>query len=540
MSLQLTNFLTSSNVEKRQEREEAKRLEKERNQYNPREHVRELNPYWKDGGDGLPSALKFHKPTDNESRNERRQDYKKYYDKRPNSSSNWRKKPKNTEEDERLPIKNSQGYVYENISEPKKLYSNENKQAESTTVSPQIDDSTSSNILSDKELNALAAKLVKAEIMGNTSLVDELKAKLEIAKNARNAAPEQAKAKDEEVILTRTDSKGYSRPVKLQSDYSEPSGSKKRKQKVETHKDGERVRYFADDDKYSLKQMFENEKFSSVEDQNSQFMKLAGKIRKNDDLDDVFADKIRRTDSDEKIDRKNKDKAISEHQRMTQSLDSCNRCLQSDGMTKHLMVSMGETMYLCLPSSEPITDGHCLIIPIRHTPCGTQLDENEWVDLMDFRRSLVKMFAAKDEDVIFFETSRGLHRFPHMILECVPVPKEQGDLAPIYFKKAIDESETEWSNNKKLVSLAGKDVRKCIPKGLPYFAVSFGMQEGYAHVIEDEQYFPNNFAQEIIGGMLDLHHSKWRKPRRQNFEEQSNRVLQFSKIWKDFDHTTTT
>lgn len=62
-------------------------------------------------------------------------------------------------------------------------------------------------------------------------------------------------------------------------------------------------------------------------------------------------------------------------------------------------------------------------------------------------------------------------------------------------QKAILECETEWSSNKKLVDLSGKGVRQAVPKGLPYFFVDFGLQPGYAHVIEDEKIFPQNFAQ---------------------------------------------
>lgn len=55
------------------------------------------------------------------------------------------------------------------------------------------------------------------------------------------------------MLLTRTSSKGYSYPVKqAQSDKKE---SKKKREKVLTHEDGKRVRYFDDDDKYSLKSM---------------------------------------------------------------------------------------------------------------------------------------------------------------------------------------------------------------------------------------------------------------------------------------------
>jgi hypothetical protein len=60
----------------------------------------------------------------------------------------------------------------------------------------------------------------------------------------------------------------------------------------------------------------------------------------------------------------------------------------------------------------------------------------------------------------------------------------------------------EWSTNKKLVELAGKGVRRAIPKGLPYFAVCFGDDDGFGHVIEEEKDFPNNFAQVSVVSSL--------------------------------------
>ncbi|KAF5297345.1 hypothetical protein FQA39_LY12184 [Lamprigera yunnana] len=445
-----SNFLTASTIDRRLERQVNKNLEREKEMYNPKENPRELNPYWKGGGDGLPS---FKKPSDDG-------DYS-YQSKRTTTAS-WRKPRDN---------------------EPHCSYKEQ-------------------KILSDTDVNAIAAKIVKAEIMGNTTLASELKEKLENAKQLKADASEA-----EHVILTQTDSKGFSRPLKEVSDYGEYSGGRRKKKKVETHSQNERVRYFPDDDKYSLKQMFENEKYSSMEEANRDFIEMAGRLSKNDDLDDFFTDNIRRKESHDKINKRNREKAINEHRETTNALNSCSNCLQSEKMPKHLMVSMSQTIYLSLPAYEPLTNGHCLIVPVRHISCSTQLDENEWEEMLTFRKALIKMFASKDEDVIFFETAMCLHRHPHMVLNCVPLPKEQGELAPIYFKKAIDESEREWANNKKLVSLAGRDVRRAIPKGLPYFSVSFGMDEGYAHVIEDQRLFPINFAEEIIGGILDLHHS---------------------------------
>ena len=51
---------------------------------------------------------------------------------------------------------------------------------------------------------------------------------------------------------------------------SEKGGKRRKKKLVETHgKDRERQRYFADDDKFDLKTMFEREKLSTAEDQNA-------------------------------------------------------------------------------------------------------------------------------------------------------------------------------------------------------------------------------------------------------------------------------
>lgn len=65
------------------------------------------------------------------------------------------------------------------------------------------------------------------------------------------AGPEEV----ETVILTRTDSRGFVHPLQRAGQHVEPVGGRRRKQKMETHSDGKRVRYYADDDKYSLKDL---------------------------------------------------------------------------------------------------------------------------------------------------------------------------------------------------------------------------------------------------------------------------------------------
>merc|ERR1711997_807034 len=98
-------------------------------------------------------------------------------------------------------------------------------------------------VMSDKEMNILGAKLVKAEIMGNSALASKLKAKLDAARKSKESMKIIAKDSDtiveKEIVLTRTDSRGMTRPVEADVDRDTGSHKKrKKKEKVQTHVKG--------------------------------------------------------------------------------------------------------------------------------------------------------------------------------------------------------------------------------------------------------------------------------------------------------------
>ncbi|XP_076359633.1 CWF19-like protein 2 isoform X2 [Tachypleus tridentatus] len=407
---------------------------------------------------------------------------------------------------------------------------------------------TKTVVLSDKEMNELGAKVVKAEILGNTEYANKLKAQLQAAREVKETMPRasafgnrKSNTKDdvEDIVLARSDGKGYYKPV-MGSNKTEQFNQKK--QKVITHDaKGSRVRYFADDDKFSLQQLFEKEKGTTADDQNADFANIAGKMKikvtEDYDLDDMFTSDVAKKQTMAMSQARDRSLAILEHRKLREALEQCPYCIDNNKMKKHLLISMGNKSYLCLPPYQSLTEGHCLIVPVSHISSATLLDEDVWNEIMLFRKALTKMFKDLDKDVVFLETSMRLKHKPHMCIECVPISTEEGDTAPIYFKKAILECETEWAQNKKLVDLSKKDIRHSVPKGLPYFSVDFGFQGGFAHVIEDEYLFPSYFGKEIIGGMLDLEPQLWRKPKKENFENQRKKVLQFIEWWNKYDFT---
>ncbi|KAL6265373.1 hypothetical protein P5V15_002172 [Pogonomyrmex californicus] len=384
------------------------------------------------------------------------------------------------------------------------------------------------DVLTETQMNKLGARVIKAELMGDDELATKLKIQLEHAR--KHVASYNTIAQEETVILTRTDAKGTARPIQSRNQSKRFAENDRKKKTAETHISGERVRYFVDDDKYSLREMFQQEKGRSANEDEEMLMKIVS--RSTDQMDDVFEQQITRTDSETRQDKRNYIQAIKEHKDLSKRMDNCWWCLDSKNMLKHMVVTMDSVICLNLPACTSLTNGHCILTPIQHIACQLQLDEDAWDRLKELKKKLIKMFTNEDLYPIFYEVYKKHCKFSHMQLECIPLPKEIGESAPIYFKKALLECETEWSINKKIVDLTCKDIRHAIPNGLSYFMVEFGSHPGYAHIIENEEMFPRNFAKEIIGGMLDLDHNLWRKPRRQNFEEQRLKVLEFTEKWK--------
>jgi len=384
-------------------------------------------------------------------------------------------------------------------------------------------------LLTESELNSLAAKIVKAEIMGNDDLAAEIKAKLDAAKVLRAEAVAKGLNPDNPEPET---------VVKLRGG---DVRQKRKKTKVETHsKGGDRVRYFGDDDKYDLKQLFEREKLNTAEDQMGMLNKYASKAEKtNDDfdVDDMMISKVAGKRSEEQEDVKRRNRAAAEQMAMEKTLHDCKWCIGSKRSQKHLMVAMGKSVYLSLPGTASIAPGHCLIVPMSHVASGTSLDEDVWNEIQEFRKALVKMFLSRGEDCVFMETAMGFRRQPHMVIECIPVPEDMGSMLPMYYQKAIQECETEWSDNVKLVKLKDKNISRNIPKGLPYFHVDFGLDNGFAHVIEDEENWNRRFGHEIVGGMMDVEARVMRNPPWEQFDQQKAKVIQFGEMWRPFDFT---
>ncbi|XP_078437161.1 cwfJ-like family protein [Wolffia australiana] len=231
----------------------------------------------------------------------------------------------------------------------------------------------------------------------------------------------------------------------------------------------------------------------------------------------------------------------SGHRMMTQQ-ERCQFCLEGQTQQKHLVISIANFTYLMLPRYQPLVQGHCCILPLQHEASTRALDDNVWQEMRNFKKCLIMMFTKQDKGVVFIETVTGLSKQRrHCLVECIPLPRELAEEAPMYFKKAIDEAEDEWSqhNAKKLIETTSeKGLRRVIPKDFPYFFVEFGLDRGFAHVIDDESNFNTSIGLNVIRGMLQLpEEDMYRRRRHETVDTQKSAVAAFSQAWEPFDWT---
>lgn len=243
------------------------------------------------------------------------------------------------------------------------------------------------------------------------------------------------------------------------------------------------------------------------------------------DMADIFSDDIRK-DKHKKTD--DRGAAIREHQKMEKILDSCNRCFDSPRMQKDLVIYVGKKIYLSITFTQGICNHHLVISTIQHHSATTMVDEDIYEEILSMKKALTNFFTSRNEEVVFFETAMYLNRRPHIEIHCVA--NSQLEMIQFYFKKAIQECENSTLNRKLIEIKADKNIRKTIPISMSYFWCDFG-SSGMAHVIENQETFSPYFAQEIIGGMLNLDVNRWRKPRKEN--DPKTRVKYFSSLLKN-------
>ncbi|KAK4071357.1 uncharacterized protein Triagg1_6018 [Trichoderma aggressivum f. europaeum] len=280
-------------------------------------------------------------------------------------------------------------------------------------------------------------------------------------------------------------------------------------------------------------------------------LRLAERIAKDakfdDDLEymDENAEKLAKRVHKSEINLKNM--AVSEFQKMNRILENCPLCHKEDKGLPPIapVVSLATRVFMTLPTEPEISEGGAVIVPTAHRNNLLECDDDEWEEIRNFMKSLTRMYHDQGREVIFYENAAAPHRHLHAAMMAIPIPYDQGAMAPAFFKEAFLSSDEEWSQHRKIIDTGAKArdgmgrsaFRRCIAKEMPYFHVWFTLDGGLGHVVENADRWPKGdlFAREIIGGIVDADAHIIKKQGR--WAKLDNRVDGFKKGWRKFDWT---
>lgn len=257
-------------------------------------------------------------------------------------------------------------------------------------------------------------------------------------------------------------------------------------------------------------------------------------------------------------------RAVAAHGTAERATASCPYCLEGGAMKRHCVVSLGEHSALMFPPGGQRMPGHMQIVPLAHVAAVTDAEEGTYDEINRFKAALHAMCAAGGEQQpLFLESALSFGARTHAVVDVVPLDNEAALDAPLFFRKAITDAE-EWTTNAALLDTAGKGLRRVIPRGFPYFHVSWA-GGGFVHPVEDAEEFPPDFGLSTAAGMAgqDMLFGRERsrggggrggrggggggggagaarrseEGARASFERERQGVLAFLQEWEPFDFT---
>lgn len=147
--------------------------------------------------------------------------------------------------------------------------------------------------------------------------------------------------------------------------------------------------------------------------------------------------------------------------------------------------------------------------------------------MQHWKRHLVAHFSSlpQPHNCIFVETVASVPSTRHTVIHCFPLPLQQFLQSPLLFRKALEEDvDSEWAQHRRIIPVraygtapehlhttclrgvvqidgayrGGGGLHTAISKQAPYFSVEFGVDGGFAHVIEERENFPLELGHQLV------------------------------------------
>ncbi|KAK6544126.1 hypothetical protein TWF694_000834 [Orbilia ellipsospora] len=222
--------------------------------------------------------------------------------------------------------------------------------------------------------------------------------------------------------------------------------------------------------------------------------------------------------------------------------DSCFFCLSNPNIQKHLITSIGSTVYLTTakgPLTTPLVNpevsfpGHILIIPFEHTPTLQGIDDQETFEstiseMGQYRESLGKMYNSLGCGMVTFEVVRRAGVHPHW--QVVPVGKQ-------YIKRVKSTFEEFAGKEEALEEMEEREADDREEGDFFRFWIQdeTGKVESFVMKLKEKTRFDLQFGRRVLSVVFGLEDRANWKDCAQEVEDEVRDAEAFKKAFKDFD-----
>ncbi|KAI9190141.1 hypothetical protein H9P43_001574 [Blastocladiella emersonii ATCC 22665] len=226
--------------------------------------------------------------------------------------------------------------------------------------------------------------------------------------------------------------------------------------------------------------------------------------------------------------------------RQNKALQKCQFCFR-DGKLPEMptIVSIGVAACLMLVPYHSVAT--CMIVPMEHMVSTLEGDDAFWSEVRNFMKCLIQMYGAQGKSVLFAETVLDPSWHRHTVIEVIPVPQGIHEDAAGYLRTAfrMDAEADEWTQHEAVVDTRKRGgFRRALVPNLPYVHVWLDLDGGLAHIIEERTARMNeHFVREVLGSAMDVDPALFRKQRWLSRQTNHDRVRAFVKGWEAYDWT---
>ncbi|KAL6080579.1 CWF19 like cell cycle control factor 1 [Balamuthia mandrillaris] len=218
----------------------------------------------------------------------------------------------------------------------------------------------------------------------------------------------------------------------------------------------------------------------------------------------------------------------------------CWFCLKSPKVEKHLVVSVGETVYVALAKGG-LSPDHVLIIPIDHVSSVASLPPAVIQEIQRYKHSLRRFFEESKgyKGMVCFE--RFLHSNHHCHVQVIPLSRnEDAERAGPFFEEEATKRELELRPlNLEGGGEGGGEEKgwmalRSVTKGRPYFLWETPMHDAFLHLVGEKK-ISMNLGREIAAALMGQpEKADWRQCVLTK-EEEVQLAKDFKKAFRPFD-----